>query len=242
MDIHDWPYIKKSARRKKRLVKKDFDKQLRQLSKKRQELSDQISDLPPVILDKPYQKGWVRLFVLRDDIAQSDKAEFYQTLLDKVNNSKWHYDRSFKRRKIRKGIYEYYHAEKQVLREFHYDVFHGNKLNLSEAEKACFATKEIWNTQYRRWNTIYYIAEPWRFALVIKPHIVYKVRMVNELLERQLSVINDYIDRNKLLPRIWKLMGGNNNFWHRDYQEQLQYINELKNQPRYASTEAYLDY
>lgn len=56
MDIHDWPYIKKSARRKKRLVKKDFDKQLRQLSKKRQELSDQISDLPPVILDKPYQK------------------------------------------------------------------------------------------------------------------------------------------------------------------------------------------
>lgn len=184
----------------------------------------------------------MRLFVLRDDIAQSDKAEFYQTLLDKVNNSKWHYDRSFKRRKIRKGIYEYYHAEKQVLREFHYDVFHGNKLNLSEAEKACFATKEIWNTQYRRWNTIYYIAEPWRFVLVIKPHIVYKVRMVDELLERQLSVINDYIDRNKLLPRIWKLMGGNNNFWHRDYQEQLQYINELKNQPRYASTEAYLDY
>jgi hypothetical protein len=63
MDIHNWPYIKKSARRKKRLVKKDFDKRLRQLSKKRQELSDQISDLPPVTLEKPYQKvGYDYLF------------------------------------------------------------------------------------------------------------------------------------------------------------------------------------
>jgi hypothetical protein len=33
MDMHDWPYIKKSARRKKRLVKKDFDKQLIRLDK-----------------------------------------------------------------------------------------------------------------------------------------------------------------------------------------------------------------
>jgi hypothetical protein len=57
MDIHDWPCIKKSARRKKRLVKKDFDKKLIQLSKRRQELSDQIWSLPPVILKEPYQKG-----------------------------------------------------------------------------------------------------------------------------------------------------------------------------------------
>ena len=76
MDMHHWPYIKKSARRKKRLVKKDVDKQLIRLDKLRHSLTDQIRNLPPIILEKPYQRGWKRLFVLRDDIKRSDKADF----------------------------------------------------------------------------------------------------------------------------------------------------------------------
>ncbi len=57
MDIHDWPYIKKSARRKKRLVKKDFDKQLFWLDRERQRIGDLIDKLPPIMLDKPQQRG-----------------------------------------------------------------------------------------------------------------------------------------------------------------------------------------
>jgi len=242
MDIHDWPYIKKSARRKKRLVKKDFDKRLIQLQKKQQALSAQMWALPSVKLEKPYQKGWVRLFVLRHDIARSDKAEFYQGILNKINQAQWHYDRSFKRRKIRKGTYHYYDADKQKLREPSYEEFHDSKLNHSDAEKACFSQREIWNDQYRKWYTVYYFTEPWRFVLAIKPHIIYEKKQHDELLAKQLSEIDKYIDWNHLLPRIWKLKGGSHRFWSGYHYERWASINELKNKPRYTSTEAYLDY
>jgi hypothetical protein len=81
---------------------------------------------------------------LRADVAQSDEAEFYQALLDKINTSRWHYDRSFKRRKVRKGRYLYFDPKDQKLREFDPHEFHGNRLNLSDAEKQCFYLKEEW--------------------------------------------------------------------------------------------------
>lgn len=244
MDMHDWPYIKKSARRKKRLVKKDFDKKLIQLSKRRQELSAQRWNLPPVVLDKPYQRGWVRQFVLRDDIAQSDKAQFYTDLLIKINIYRWHHDRSFKRRRVRKGRYEYYDINQHKLKEFASQDFHGDKLKLTDAEKRCFYLKETWCNKYNRWETKYVFAEAWRYVLVLKPHMVYTARQVDELLERELSRINKYIDWNNFQPRLWKLVGGNEHFWKRDYEDHRESFDELdlKNKPGYTNKEAYLDY
>ena len=43
-------------------------------------------------LETPYQKGWKRLFVLKENIARSDKAELYQQILDKIKNVQYHYD------------------------------------------------------------------------------------------------------------------------------------------------------
>lgn len=242
MDIYDWPYRIKSARRKKRLVKKDFDKQLIRLDKLRHSLTDQIRSLPPIILEKPYQRGWKRLFVLRDDIKRSDKAEFYQTLLNKINKVQYHYDRSFKKRKIRKGVYHYYDAEKQKLRELSYDEFHGRRFNLSEAEKQCFYRKEIWNNQYRKWEAIYSCTEAWRFVLTIQPHIVFAVNRVDELLEQAISEVDKHINWNNWQPRIFKLHGNAYKYWGDVYFDKPQYINKLKNKPRYTSKEAYLEY
>ncbi len=244
MDMHDWPYIKKSARRKKRLVKKDFDKKLIKLSRRRQELSNQRCKLPPVVLDKPYQRGWMRQFVLRDDIARSPKAQFYNELLSKINTYQWHYDRSFKRRKVRKGEYHYYDVNNHKLQELSPQDFHGDKLKLSDAEKRCFYLTEKWDNRYNRWETKYVLTEAWRYVLVIKPHMVYTARQVDELLERELSRVHKYIDWNNFQPRLWKLMGGKDNYWKEDYVDQPRNFDELdlKNSPRYTNKEAYLDY
>ncbi len=48
MDIHEWLCCKKSARRKKRLVKTDRDKQLIQLDKRQGKLWEQKRLLPKV--------------------------------------------------------------------------------------------------------------------------------------------------------------------------------------------------
>jgi len=74
MDTHEWPCRIKSARRKKRLVKLDFDKRLIRLSKTREELQEQKRNLPIVPLEHPYQRGWKRFFVLRDDMKRGPLA------------------------------------------------------------------------------------------------------------------------------------------------------------------------
>ena len=242
MDMHDWPYIKKSARRKKRLVKKDFDKKLMQLNRRRQTLSDLIWKLPPVILEHPYQRGWMRSFILRADVARSDKAGFYQALLDKINTFCWHYDRSFKRRKIRKGIYQYYDVKHHQLRELSPEDFHGDKLKLSDAEKRCFHLKETWNIRYNRWENRYVFTETWRYILVIRPHMVYAKKQINEVLEQEMSEIDNRIDGFYLQPRMWKLKGGKYKYWKGEREEQEKYKNELKNKPVYSLKEEYLGY
>jgi len=241
MDIHDWPYIKKSARRKKRLVKKDFDRRLIRLDKLQDDLWERRRKLPMVPVEKPYQRGWMRLFLLRDDIKRSDGAVFYETLLNKINTVWYHPDKSFKRRKIRKRRY-LYKEKKQVLREFDHVEFHGKKFNFSDAEKECFYLKEIWNDRYWRWETTYALIDTWRFVLTIKPRMIYKVRQIDELLEQELSEIENYIKYNHLHPRLARIKGKGYRYWKVDSFEKPQYINPLKNQPRYATKEAYLDY
>jgi hypothetical protein len=241
MDKHDWPYIKKSARRKKRLVKKDFDQKLLQLNRRMEALHDQIGNLPSIILEHPYQRGWMRSFILRADVARSDKAEFYQELLDKINTFCWHYDRSFKRRKIRKGTYQYYDVKLHQLRELLPEDFHGNKLRLTDAEKRCFYSKETWDIRYNRWENRYVFTEAWRYILAIKPHMVYAKKQIDEVLEQELSEIDNRIDGFYLQPRMWKLKGGKYKYWKGEYEERKKYKNEFKNKPTYILKQEYLD-
>lgn len=241
MDIHDLPYRLKSARRKKRLAKEAFDKKLISLNKQRQQLRIQIRKLPPIVLEKPYLSGYDRYFVLRDDISRSEKAEFYKALLNKINVKWWHHDKSFKKKKRRKGRFTYSEKE-QILRELDPDEFHGSKFNLSDAEKRCFYFKEVWDVRYQRWKGVYIFAEPWRYVLIIKPHIVYTAKQIDEVLEQQLSEINEFIEWNDHWPRISKLLGDTRNRWYLHYYQWPGYINELKNKPKYLSKDAYSDY
>ncbi|MGV3588803.1 MAG: hypothetical protein ACO1OF_17490 [Adhaeribacter sp.] len=75
----------RSAREKKRLVKLDFEKQLRQLARERCHLLEQKRSLGYEPLKPPVQKGFKRFFVLRDDVAWSPRAAFFQEILDKIN-------------------------------------------------------------------------------------------------------------------------------------------------------------
>ena len=66
----------KSARQKKRLVKKDFDKKLIRLHRKRKELLDIKRNLPLLPLKNPYQQGWVRTFEMSYETANSNPFSY----------------------------------------------------------------------------------------------------------------------------------------------------------------------
>jgi hypothetical protein len=242
MDMHDWPYIKKSARRKKRLVKKDFDKQLIRLDKRRGILWATRYKLPMVPLENPYQSGWKRLFVLRGDIQRSAKGEFYQNLLKKINTVQYHHDRTFKKRKRKRGKYVY--SEKpQALRVIDGYDWLRNTLKLTDSEKVLFSPKEVWSVRKKAMITEYHFMETWRFVLVVKPHIIYEKKQHDEALEKEIRLIENKIDRRNLQPRMWRLTGGGRyKYWKGDYEERKKYTNELKNKPVYTLKEEYLGY
>lgn len=58
--------------------------------------------LPFVPITIPYQKGWVRDFKLRDDIARSNSAAFFTELLNKINTKAFCNEKNFLQKKKKK--------------------------------------------------------------------------------------------------------------------------------------------
>jgi hypothetical protein len=240
MNTHEWPCRIKSARRKRRLVKTDRDKQLIQLDKRQTELLQQKRLLPPVPLELPYQRGWKRFFVLRDDIKHSPRSEFYEALLAKINTVEYHYDKSFKRKKRRKKRYGY-EVMQQLLGEFYPYSWQVNRMNLTEQEKTCFTQVETFDVKTRRTEVKYVFTEPWRCVLKVMPHMITHTKLMDADIERELSYIKGHIDNHDLAPRIDLLTRGRGYRWNGWYCERAKYFNKFKNIPRYAGKEAYME-
>lgn len=239
MDTHELPCRLKSARAKKRLVKADRDKQLIGLSKRRSILRAQQRALPLVELEKPYQKGWKRYFVLREDFRAGTLAEFYTNLLAKINTVEYHYDKTFKKKKRRKGRYGY-EIRKQNLRELSPYSWNCSRLNLSEQEKACFTQVETFDIKTRRQEIKYVITEPWRYVLKIAPHMITHKKMVDNDIERELDDIARYIRNYDLAPRIDRLIRGRgySYAWHTSL---IKYGARTKRIPQFQTADDYID-
>ncbi len=239
MDQYEWPRCIKSARLKKRLVKTDRDKQLIQLSNRQKALLKERSDLPLIPLEHPYQRGWKRFFVLRDDVNGDARAGFYETLLKKINTVEYDADKSFKRKKRRRRRYGYVPRE-QLLRKINAYDWHSGFYKLTDEEKACFERTELYDIKTRRTEVKYVFAEPWRYALKITPNMVSHKKQLDLVLERELAWIDNHIENNYLWPRIHALTHGRNYRRRRWFNEPAKYINKIKNIPRYAGKEGYL--
>jgi hypothetical protein len=240
MDLHEWPYRIKSARRKRRLVKKDRDKQLIKLSKKQSELWKQRWQLPMVPLRNPYQSGWKRLFVLRNDLRQTKTADFYRELLVKINTVRYHHDKSFKGKKRRRWKYGY-EIKQQLLQGISLNDWQANRLKLSDQEKVCFTRVESTNIYSKNIQVNYLFTEPWRFVLKVMPHIITEVRLLDTVLEQEIDALDNHIGNHFYAPRINRLTCGKSYRWKDHFADHPKYINKLKNTPRYFNKQAYLE-
>jgi hypothetical protein len=238
MDIHELPCRIRSAREKKRLVKTDRDKQLIKLSKRRAELWKQQRSLPVVPLENPYQSGWKRYFVLRKDIAHSPRAEFYTLLLHKINTFEYHHDKTFKRKKRRRGRYGY-EIKRQLLQELTPYLWNSSKLNLSEQERASFSQVETYDVKTRRQEIRYVFTEPWRYRLKIAPHMITHKKLLDSDIVSELDRIDNHIEIHHLEPRMDLLTNGRGYNSGRYYFSMAKY-GSRKKIPKYRSKEAYL--
>lgn len=228
----------KSKRKKKRLVKEDFEKKLRQNFKRRKQLFRAINNLPLVPLEQPYQKGWVRFFVLRTDVLMSPNADFFKSLLEKINSYQYSNEKSFSKRKRKLGKNITVLSE-QFLRPIYTSEWNCKKLGLTEKEKSYFTLTEKWSNNFAR-NIIYYrFDEPWRFVLRVKPYFITHKKMIDSDLESECQVLENYITNRNLNHKMNRLIIGYARYkGYYDYKNPKE-VNPLKNKSLHKIYEIY---
>ena len=206
----------KKKRRRKQLVKKDFEKQLISIHKEQRILYKSINDLPLELLETPYQKGWVRFFVVREDVLKSKEGIFFNELLEKINTFQYSNEKSFtiRRKRFRKKVDVPTEQKIYAIPDYQWTC---NKLKLSDKEKSYFIRTEEWSNCYSRIVVSYKFTESWRYVLRIRPYMITHRKAVDAQLERDSDRLENYIVANNLRPKITKIKEG----WvqYRSYRE-----------------------
>ena len=206
----------KDSKRKKRLVKKDFEKQLLKLDEKSTQIWKAIKELPLVPIENPYQKGWKRFFVVREDVLKSKDGDFFENLLEKINTFQYSNQKKFtvRKRRNRKKIDA---PKEHKLLDLYPREFNCEKLNLSDKEKKYFEQVQKWCAINKNFKTVFQFTESWRYVLKIKPNIITHKQAIDSDLESQSDRLENYITNNDLRKKINKMKDYHQYKYHAEY-------------------------
>ncbi|GEJ46681.1 hypothetical protein CRS_32890 [Chryseobacterium sp. ON_d1] len=207
-------------RSRKRAIRKDVEKQIRKQYKRSRELWKIRRNLPLIPLDKPYQKGFVRFFVVRDDVKQSKDGDFFEGILKKINTYSYSENRKFLKKKRKFGRKIYVERE-QKLRYITSFSWNDPKLGLTDRERQYFEKKEDYCPVRKIFGTYYKFTEPWRFTLRVKPNMITHYKPLDLELEKEYAVLDSYLGEYKVIGIMNKTILCKSNPWKETYQRKL---------------------
>lgn len=232
-----------SRRWKVRRIRTAHDKKLRQLEKESYKLWHAIRDLGYEPLDPPIRCGYKRLFMLTEEIRHSPSAQFYQEILDKINDIRYNPTKEFEGKRTSKHWRRRKRKRKeQKLLEPESYCFH-NRMKLTEDEKRMFYEIKYFHPKFKCYHTKYVFSEPWRFTLRIRPHWITEIKLKDPMLEQEMGEIDEIIDRYKNKGRLIKMRGGNGYYWkktnNQDEDRKIYAYCSLQNRPLHLIMEEY---
>jgi hypothetical protein len=217
MQMHtpEWEYYAtcsrlKTERTKKRLQKKDLDKQLLQNYKKLRRIWKEQWNLGYTDLVPPVQKGWKRFFVLREDVTTTKDALLFQQILDKINminRPQFSFRKDFKVKRKQKGK-KIYVDRPQLLPVI--ELYELRKIKLTEQERMYFNSEQRCD-QYRGrqvWRTVLVFKEPWRFVLKVAPNMITQVRIIDPALMKAEAELKNHLIKNDQWNKMHKVVDG----------------------------------
>lgn len=197
----------RSERRRDRMRKDDLDKKLIRMQKEEWAIVKQIRNLGWIELDHPYQRGYIRYFIVREDVLRSKQAPFFSKILDKINTTQWSYRKDFKKKRKRFGKKVFAVREQRLC-----DIEEREFLSkFSEEERTWFDETMIHSTD-RKLIKVFRFIEPWRFVLRVQPNMITKVRVKDLDLERRAKEISTFFNFERR-NRLWRLMDSNHWKW-----------------------------
>lgn len=220
----------KTERTKKRLQKKDLEKQLIHLHKELKRIGREQHSLGYADLVPPVQKGWKRFFVLREDVARTNDAIFFQQIIDKINIPEYSHRKDFKKRQKQKGKKIYVDRIQQLPV---IELYQLRKLKLTEKELTYFDLERRYDPKHwRSWQQVLVFKEPWRFALKVAPNMITQVRIIDPVLMKAEDELKNYLIKNDLWNKMRKVVDGYakyNSNWKKE--DKMKYRNLFKKEP-----------
>lgn len=192
----------RTGRRRKRDALKQYDKQLLQYNRKRKELWLAWRNRGYTELSPPVMKGYIRCFVLRDDVARSRDGDFFRELLKKINTYDYSHRKDFKVKKRKRGKKIYVLREQHLLQPTEH-IF--RKMKLTPKEVNCFEERIRYCKNGIDQVKYFVVKEPWRFVLQVRPNMITKQRVVAPELSSAIDQLDNYLKRHRLEHRIWRL-------------------------------------
>ncbi|MBE4951111.1 hypothetical protein [Chryseobacterium culicis] len=204
----------RSLRSRKRAIRKDVEKQIRTKYKRSEELWDIRRNIPWIPLDKPYQRGFVRFFVVREDVMRSKDGDFFEGILKKINTYMYSESRRFlkKKRKFGRRVYV---AREQKLKQISTYSWNDPKLGLTPRERQYFLKQEEYCPARKMYVPYYEFTESWRFTLRTRPNMITHYKPVDFELEKEYAELGDYLGQYKIVGIIHKTIYGKSYPWKR---------------------------
>jgi hypothetical protein len=206
----------RNLRSRKRIIKRDVEKKIRKKYKYSDQLWEMKRNIPLVPLEKPYQKGFVRFFVVRDDVKRSKDGSFFEGLLKKINTEMRSPTRKFLKKKRRRGRKIYVPREQRVANIYPHE-WDNPKSGLTEREKQYFIRKDNYCPVRKSYKVYYEFTEPWRFILRVRPNIITHYKPLQSDLEKEIDETDSFLNRYKVRGIIHKTIYGRPNPWKNKY-------------------------
>ena len=204
----------RSVRSRKRAIRKDVEKQIRKKYRRSDELWDIRRNIPWIPLDKPYQRGFVRFFAVREDVMRSKDGDFFEGILKKINTYMYSESRQFlkKKRKFGRRIYV---AREQKLKQISSYSWNDPKFGLTPRERQYFLKQEEYCSARKIYVPYYEFTESWRFTLRTRPNMITHYKPVNFELEKECAELDDYLGQHKIRGIIHKTIYSRSYPWKR---------------------------
>ncbi|MEJ5103646.1 hypothetical protein [Chryseobacterium sp. MYb328] len=200
-------YRLRSLRSRKRIIKKDVEKQIRRKYQRRNKLCDIKRNIPWIPLDEPYQRGFVRFFAVREDVKKSKDGDFFEGILKKINTHMYSESRQFLKKKKKSGR-RIYVERAQKLKNISSYSWTDPKLGLTSREREYFLKQEEYCPFRKTYVPYYEFKEPWRFTLRTRPNMITHYKPVDFQLEKEIAELKSYLGQHKITGIVNKTIYG----------------------------------
>lgn len=226
-------------RRDKRFLKKQKEKELIALDKRRQELWEERAKVEYVEIE-PYRNGFIRYFDLREDLVGRSDYKYIREALDACNIEQFCRNKKFKfSRKYYRTRYSRFYIKEMKLRTLQDKEY--NKL--SERAKEYFTKEEkvSWSgVVYPVWHSCLPV---WMLVVKVKPHYIRYRKIYNVDAESKLGELRNKIEKNNLDVKI-NHVRGYRAYWRDDWDLSLdkkRMFNKITEKEMEEEAKEYLD-